>query len=195
MSRNQKGKYEKGGKKKRTHYDSEYIAYCKHGDSAAVFIMRDIQNKVNVEWKWIDVTKKKIRWSDKNWHDFEFFEVELFPVKVHPVYTEFMTDDEKKYETWQTARNDIFQQRLKGYHGRKYRVYPYIDVSYAYKERTRIIDMTLEMFDPETNEWVDCGHGPVPKGYKYRRKIIESETVREPIEIRQYKIRKIERIK
>lgn len=198
MSKKQKKIPEKGGKKKKAIHDSEYIAYCEHGDSAAVFIMRDIQNTVNVEGKWIDVLSIKTRAENvikSGWHDFEYFEVELFPKKIRPKYLKDMTDEEKKYETWKTAHTDITQQRNNGFIGRKYIVYPYIDIVRIPEKREIISDIVLEMFDPETNEWIDRGHGPVPKGYEYRKKEIEYEEVREATEDFQYKIRKIERIK
>lgn len=192
MSRNHTKIQEKGGKRRKK-YDSEYIAYCKNGDSAAVFIMRDIQDTVSTDDKWIDVLSKKIRWSESGWHDFEYFEVELFPKKIRPVYSKFMTDSEKKYETWKTAQSDIQQQRNNGYKGIKYRVYPCIDVSYIYVERTRATDITLEVFDPKKNAWIDYGHGPVPRGAEYRsNKRFEKDIVRK--EIRKYKVRMVERI-
>ena len=171
---------EKGGKEKKKIHDSEYIAYCEHGDSAAVFIMRDIQNKVNVEGKWIDVLSIKARAENvirTGWHDFECFEVELFPKKITPKYSEKMTKDEKHYLTWQTAQRDIFLQRNQGYKGTKYIVFPYIYVSQIAvpQKKMQIVDIILEMFDPVTNSWIDCGHGPVPPGYEYRCKKIKQE--------------------
>lgn len=196
MSKKQKKIPEKGEKKKKAIHDSEYIAYCEHGDSAAVFIMRDIQNTVNVKGKWIDVLSIKTRAENvikSGWHDFEYFEVELFPKRILPEYKEHMTEDEKHYLTWQTAKFDIMTQRNKGYKGKKYRVYPYIDVKYVREERTRVTDIILEMFDPNKNEWVNCGHGPVPNGCEYRS-IKKSEKVEVVKEIRKYKVRKVERI-
>ena len=180
MSKKQKKIPEKGGKKKKAIHDSEYIAYCEHGDSAAVFIMRDIQNTVNVEGKWIDVLSIKTRAENvikSGWHDFEYFEVELFPKKIRPKYLKDMTDEEKKYETWKTAQEDIFLQRVKGYKGTKYIVFPCIDVQKVTvtKMKMQIVDIILEMFDTETNKWIDCGHGPVPPGRKYQRKEIKKE--------------------
>lgn len=36
-------------------YSPEYISYLANGDSAAVFITRDIVKSINTENKWIDV--------------------------------------------------------------------------------------------------------------------------------------------
>lgn len=36
-------------------YDSNYISYIESGESAAVFIVRDIVNSIDTNGKWIDV--------------------------------------------------------------------------------------------------------------------------------------------
>lgn len=121
-----------GKKKKRKDgiYDPEYIAYCEHGDSAAVFIMRDIQKNVDTTGFWIDIIESDHRLVKKRnsegfyrtLHDFKYFVVELFPRVTKPDYAGCWTDDEKRYETWATAKGDIFRHRASGYVGRKYRV-------------------------------------------------------------------------
>ena len=35
-------------------YDSEYISYVEHGDSAAVFIVRDLVKNIDTSKMWID---------------------------------------------------------------------------------------------------------------------------------------------
>ena len=121
------------GKKKRGKdgiYDSEYIAYCEHGDSAAVFIMRDIQKNVDTTGFWIDIIKSDHRlvevynseWECRLLHDFKYFVVELFPRVTKPDYTDCWTKEEMRYITWATAMGDIRTHRASGYVGRKYRV-------------------------------------------------------------------------
>lgn len=110
--------------KNKKQYDSAYISYVKNGDSAAVYITRDIAKKVPTGGMWIDVVSinKKGR-TDNRW-DFNYFIVELFPRKTKPVYPKNASDDEKKYITWQTAHKDIDEQRKKGYKGAKYKICP-----------------------------------------------------------------------
>lgn len=105
-------------------YSAEYISYLNNGESAAVFITRDIAKEVPTKGMWVDVIKadKKGR-QDGRW-DFNSFVVELFPRKTQPVYPLHATESEKKYITWQTAHKDIDAQRRLGYHGAKYKVCP-----------------------------------------------------------------------
>lgn len=44
-------------------YDSEYISYVEHGDSAAVFIVRDLVKNIDTSKMWIDIIKT---WGEKN---------------------------------------------------------------------------------------------------------------------------------
>ena len=67
--------------------DPEYISYLQNGDSAAVFIVRDIVKSVNTSG------------------------IELFPRKIKPVYPEYSSIADKKYITWKTANEDISKQR------------------------------------------------------------------------------------
>jgi len=110
--------------KKKIKYDAAYISYVKNGESAAVFITRDLASEVPTSGMWVDVVSadKKGR-KDDRW-DFNYFIVELFPRKTKPVYPENASDDEKKYITWQTAHKDIEAQRKRGYHGAKYKICP-----------------------------------------------------------------------
>ena len=65
-------------------YDSEYISYVEHGDSAAVFIVRDLVKNIDTSKMWIDIIKT---WGEKNefgvW-DFVKIKIELFPRKINP---------------------------------------------------------------------------------------------------------------
>ncbi|MBD3879890.1 MAG: hypothetical protein SR1Q5_09495 [Quinella sp. 1Q5] len=117
-------------------YDAEYIRYVEHGESAAVFITRDIVKSIKTKGKWIDVLnidgdKIETRFFDDkgrekidfSWN-FKSFSVELFPRKTQPVYPDYASDEEKKYITWQTAHADIANLRQKGYKGVKFEIFP-----------------------------------------------------------------------
>jgi len=124
----------KGGKKKKFKHDPEYIAYCEHGDSSAVFIFRDIVNKVNVSGYWIDILDfeelpvplelEKKEEDYKKVHNFAYFVSELFPRYMNPDYSKCKSEEERRYETWVTARKDIENQRKNGYEGKKFLVIP-----------------------------------------------------------------------
>lgn len=111
-------------KKKKIKYDAEYISYIKNGESAAVFITRDLALGIPTSGMWVDVVfaAKKER-KDDRW-DFNYFIVELFPRKIKPVYPKNASADDKKYITWQTAHKDIDEQRKQGYHGKIYKICP-----------------------------------------------------------------------
>ena len=98
-------------------YSTEYISYVENGESAAVFITRDIAKDVPTKGMWVDVISadKKDR-RDGRW-DFNSFIVELFPRKPQPVYPQGASEEEKKYITWQTAHKDIDDQGRREYHG------------------------------------------------------------------------------
>lgn len=118
-------------KRKEIKYSPEYISYVEHGDSAIVFITRDIVNEINTNGKWIDVIASsggrriftgkddaEYRWN------FDWFIVELFPRQTRPVYPKYASDSEKKYITWETANEDIAEWRRKGYKGERFKVRP-----------------------------------------------------------------------
>ena len=114
-------------KKSKMKYDAEYIRYVEHGESAAVFITRDIVETINTSGKWIDISEID---GEKNFYDhraywnFKSFVAELFPRKTQPVYPQGASDEEIKYITWQTAHADINAQRASGYVGSKYKIRP-----------------------------------------------------------------------
>lgn len=67
-------------------YDPEYISYVEHGDSAAVFIVRDVVEAIDTRGKWIDVLETL---GEKNYDfrwDFKWIRVEIFPRKTRPKY-------------------------------------------------------------------------------------------------------------
>ena len=94
-------------------YDASYISYVANGESAAVFITRDIAKNVPTVGKWIDVILSD---GHKNKHDrwdFKQYTVEIFPRYKTPVYPKNASDEDKKYITWKTAHEDIEEQRRK----------------------------------------------------------------------------------
>lgn len=100
-------------------YDAEYISYVESGESAAVFITRDIADEINTQGKWIDVID--LSTYDKHGRKaFNYFIVELFDRKIWPVYSKDSDDATKKYITWHTSHKDIAEQRSKGIRGSKY---------------------------------------------------------------------------
>lgn len=110
------------GKKEK--YDAEYISYIESGESAAVFVARDIVRSINTTGKWIDIVDLKERRKYEGRWDFDYFIIELFPRKRSPQYPAGMDDEGKKYITWQTAHIDISEQRAEGYKGTRFKICP-----------------------------------------------------------------------
>lgn len=104
-------------------HDSEYISYIESGESAAVFIVRDIVNSIDTKGKWVDVislnTYYKRGAGDRM--AFNWIIVELFPRKMQPKYDK-NDSAHNRYLTWVTAHEDIAKQRQAGFHGEKYLV-------------------------------------------------------------------------
>ena len=121
---NDQGK--KKSSKKKIKYSDEYISYIENGDSAAVFIVRDIVKSINTSGMWIDVIDtsgyKNIK-KDSKW-DFSSITVEFFPRKIKPIYPKDASEGDIKYITWETATEDIDEQRSQGFKGEKFTVYP-----------------------------------------------------------------------
>ena len=69
-------------------HDSEYISYIESGESAAVFIVRDIVNSIDTKGKWVDVislnTYYKRGAGDRM--AFNWIIVELIPRIMKPKY-------------------------------------------------------------------------------------------------------------
>ncbi len=113
-----------GKKNMERKYNTEYINYVRHGESAAVFITRDIAKEIPTDGMWIAVVDgENKRRKDGRW-DFKYFIIELFPRIINPDYSKCISEEDKKYTTWETAHIDIEKQRSKGYHGVKYKVIP-----------------------------------------------------------------------
>ena len=104
-------------------HDSEYISYIDSGESAAVFIVRDIVNSIDTKGKWVYVislnTYYKRGAGDRM--AFNWIIVELFPRKMQPKYDK-NDSAHNRYLTWVTAHEDIAKQRQAGFHGEKYLV-------------------------------------------------------------------------
>lgn len=111
-------------KKKKIKYNSMYIAYVAAGESAAVFIIRDVCRSIDTTGFWIDITNKSACKNGNGIWNFDFIDCELFPRITKPDYSCCNTDDERRYVTWMTAHNDISFHKKQGYKGRKYRVVP-----------------------------------------------------------------------
>ena len=131
-------------------YDAEYISYVETGESAAVFITRDVVRAIATKGKWIDVTKingeqnEDVRW------EFEYFEVELFPRKTNPVYPKYASDEDKKYITWQTAHKDIDMLRKSGYKGPRFKICPKLVNANKGKYKTveKVWNKTFQQYVP-----------------------------------------------
>lgn len=136
---------------KKTKYPPEYIAYLANGDSAAVFITRDIVKSINTNGKWIDVIESKGRKNfDGEW-DFKKIIVEIFPRKIKPEYPKYASLETKKYITWETAQRDIENQRAKGVEGDIYIIKPkLVDLN---KGKFEMVDA---LWDLKLEAWVDC---------------------------------------
>lgn len=105
-------------------YDAAYISYVESGESAAVFVARDIVRSIDTTGMWIDILDIKGCKNNKGRWDFVYFSFELFPRKRHPKYPPGISDEGKKYITWQTAHADISEQRRGGYRGTRFRICP-----------------------------------------------------------------------
>lgn len=104
-------------------HDTEYISYIESGESAAVFIVRDIVNSIDTKGKWVDVISLNTYYK-RGAGDimaFNWIIVELFPRKMQPKYDK-NDSAHNRYLTWVTAHEDIAKQRQAGFHGEKYLV-------------------------------------------------------------------------
>ena len=111
-------------RKSKMKYDADYISYVETGESAAVFITRDIVRSINTNGKWIDVISTKGDRNDDEQWDFKEITVELFPRRKQPVFPKNAGVEEKKYITWQTAHEDIAAQRKQGINGLRFMITP-----------------------------------------------------------------------
>ena len=105
-------------------YDSAYISYVANGDSAAVFIVRDVVRSIDTSGMWIDVISTSGHKNKFDQWDFSSITIELFPRKTEPIYPPNASTEDKKYITWKAANEDIAKQRSQGYRGKKFTVCP-----------------------------------------------------------------------
>ena len=105
-------------------YDSAYISYVANGDSAAVFIARDIVRSIDTSGMWIDVISTSGYKNEFGKWDFSSITIELFPRKTKPIYPKYASIEDKKFITWKTANEDIAKQRSQGYRGKKFIICP-----------------------------------------------------------------------
>lgn len=101
--------------------DKDYLDYIDSGESAAVYIVKNIVKSLDTKNMWVDVVslstycKRGSRNIAFNW-----IIVELFPRKIKPKYD---TDpDYNRYLTQLTAHEAIEKQRDSGFHGEKFLV-------------------------------------------------------------------------
>ena len=78
-------------------YDAAYISYVESGESAAVFVARDIVWSIDTTGMWIDIIKLDGHKNNSGRWDFKYFSFELFPRKKHPKYPTGISDEDKKY--------------------------------------------------------------------------------------------------
>lgn len=118
-------------KKEKIKYDSKYIAYVESGESAAVFVARDIAKDLDTSGKWIDIIYHDGYKNSENKWIFETIKLELFPRKTNPIYPKCLSDEDKKYITWEAAHKDISELRNKNYHGPKFELKVKSEIKYT----------------------------------------------------------------
>lgn len=107
---------------KRIKYSAEYISYVESGESAAVFVARDVIRSIDTSGKWIYIRDFDGDKNSKGRWDIRYFIFELYPRKRYPKYPKLSSDEDKKYITWCTANEDIEEQRIAGYTGDRFMV-------------------------------------------------------------------------
>ena len=163
-------------KKEKIKYDAEYISYIESGESAAVFITRDIVKSIRTEGKWVDVISIDGQLNENGRWDFNSFSVELFPRQIRPIYPQYASDDEKKYITWQTAHADIQNLRSRGYKGVKFEIFPKLVNANRgkYKTVNAIWNKSLECWVPR-RMFVASGKLKKTSSFEWRKKKIPKE--------------------
>lgn len=134
---------------KKIRYDAAYISYVESGESAAVFITRDLVNAIPTGGKWIDILSIQNARSENGRWNFKSFDVEVFPRTIQPEYPKNASKEETNYITWATARKDIEAQRRKGVKGAKYKVFPKLTNRNAGKYTIR-----KSAWNKTFNQWV-----------------------------------------
>lgn len=128
-------------------YDPEYIRHVESGESAAVFIVRDIIKSIDTSNKWIDVVMMSAQ-HRKGGVNFDYIIIELFNRTLSPQYTNNIGD--RKYITWKTAHEDIEKQRLNGCIGLKYLILCdlYNENEGRFREKPALWNKTFERWVP-----------------------------------------------
>ena len=106
---------------KKWKHDPDYIRYIASGESATVFVVRDVVKAVKTSGKWISIISMNCYEQDDDGKAFHWIVCEIFQRKIQPVYIGQDTDY-NKYITWKTAHDDIADQRSKGVKGPKFLV-------------------------------------------------------------------------
>lgn len=116
---------------KKGNYSAEYIQYLERGESAAVFIVRDFVKALNTKSMWIDVSIISRNSKSNIFNDFNFIVVELFNRKINPTYPkkeQGVTDEDYRHQlaylTWETANEDIQNQKASNIKGKRYLIIP-----------------------------------------------------------------------
>ena len=101
--------------------DKDYLDYIDSGESAAVYIVKNIVKSLDTKNMWVDVVSMNTYYKRGSGNiAFNWIIVELFPRKIKPKYD---TDpDYNRYLTWLTAHEAIEKQRDSGFHGEKFLV-------------------------------------------------------------------------
>lgn len=101
--------------------DKNYHDYIDSGESAAVYIVKNIVKSLDTKNMWVDVVSLSTYCKRGSGNiAFNWIIVELFPRKIKPKYG---TDpDYNRYLTCLTAHEDMEKQRDSGFHGEKFLV-------------------------------------------------------------------------
>mgnify|MGYP000550301999 CR=1 FL=1 len=76
-------------------YDAAYISYVESGESAAVFVARDIVWSIDTTGMWIDIIKLDGHKNNSGRWDFKYFHLNYFQEKKHPKYPTGISDEDK----------------------------------------------------------------------------------------------------
>lgn len=108
-------------------YSAEYTSYLKNGESAAVFLVRDLAVSIKTEKKWVHIVKMCNAENYNGQRYFNYIICELFDRKILPKYPTKKENEpldqhknQCKYITWQTAQEDINKQKEIGIEGTKF---------------------------------------------------------------------------
>ena len=171
------------------HYlrDPDYIKYNESFESTAVFIVRDVCTSVDTSGYWIDIitapnTPKQDKFGNILW-DFQFIIFDLFPRTMKPDYTHSRSDEEDKYITWYTARNDIDKQKNKGVVGIRYCIEPILYDKNKGKTRKKTVfwNKTFNRAVPEKWKNSSCEYRtidvPLTPNWKYSIKSVKKQSI------------------